>query len=315
MSSARLRRPLSHVAHNPQQEAPPPPPPKDRETSITLSRIDTDEHGSKSSQTYASSTRDPQRTLPALRHEYGVYSTLLSRYHEPAAEPPRSSTHRPSQPLPPFKFEHPRQLDIATIRKRRDEALKQRQLEEQAAEAQERERQARIKAEKEQLARELQEQETRRRQILSEQLRHAALVRQEREERERQEEAARRRQLEARRAADKERRMRHAQQAQEWMAQRARQQEEEARRRTESRKKIQDERKARSLPVRRSMFSSKVLANFNYSGWITVQSADGVAWRRRWCKLLGNEMVITQDAQVRGCATTARLNMELSFDH
>lgn len=265
-------------------------------------------------------TRHPRQihnvcTLTALRHEYGVYSTLLSRYHEPAAEPPRSSTHRPSQPLPPFKFEHPRPLDVATIRKRRDEALKQRQLEEQAAEAQERERQARIKAEKEQLARELQEQESQRKQMLSEQLRRAALVRQEREERERQEEVARRRQLEARRVADKERRIRHAQQAQEWMAQRVRQQEEEARRRTESRKKIQDERKARSVPVRRSVSAARGFAGFSYSGWITVQSADGVAWRRRWCKLLGNEMVITKDAQVRSRAATPRLNLKLSFDH
>ena len=145
---------------------------------------------------------------------------------------------------------------------------------------------------KQRLERELEEQERLRKAALAEDLRHAAQAKRDRAEREQREEEERRRTLEQRRLADRERRQRHAQKQKEWMEQMSREAEEDKRKRLEVRQHLTEERRTRPLPLRPVSVQD---ADVTYAGWVTVQTSDSVAWKRRYCRVNGEHIVLLKD--------------------
>lgn len=145
---------------------------------------------------------------------------------------------------------------------------------------------------KERLERDLEEQERRRKLALEEDLRHAAQAKRDRTEREQREEEDRRRAIEQRRLADRERRQRHAQKQKEWMDQMNREAEEEKRKRMEARQQVTEERRSRPLPAKPTTTPGD---GVEYAGWVTAQTSDSVAWKRRYCRVEGGQIILLKD--------------------
>lgn len=240
-----------------------------------------------------------------LRREYAGYSVFLSSQLEiqhlgpsspppptpPSSAKPRSAFKKPSPQIIPAQL--PRMLSVSELRQRRIEAAKHKSSDESDTAA-EPDGQARLRAERQLLEREFEEQEMLRHLALEADLRHAARVRKEKEEREAREEAERRSAIESRRNADRERRQRQAQELQEWMEKKNREEEEEARRRNEARRLMAKERRNRPLPVAPSSRSSTVL-DINFNDWVTAQSTDSLAWKRRYCRVKGAYITLSKD--------------------
>ena len=112
------------------------------------------------------------------------------------------------------------------------------------------------------------------------------------EEREAREEEERRREIERRRIMDRQRRQRHAQRQKEWVDQLNRESEAEKRRRDEARQHVTEERRTRPLPLRPSTSHG---VDVGYAGWVTIQTNDSIAWKRRYCRVDGGRITLLKD--------------------
>ncbi|KAI0763682.1 hypothetical protein BC629DRAFT_1596879 [Irpex lacteus] len=209
-----------------------------------------------------------------------------SRSH--SSRPTTNSSTPPVSP-PPTRSDLPKMLSPAEIRRKREEAsLSRRRVTSFDEEREEAERQERARREKEEAEMQLRMEEERRRLLLEEDLRLAAVLRKQKEERERQEEEERHRKIEERRRIDRERRMRQAQKQQEWRLEQARLADETMRRKLELRTHVIEDRRTRS-------WLGDALDDELFQCWVNVQKSDNVAWRRRFCRIRRNKLVLFKD--------------------
>ena len=246
------------------------------------------------------------RSIVDMQRDYAAHVVFLAQidheashalypersYDNIRAVQPRAS---PSHPIPPLptSIVMPRMLSAQELRRRRMTASKTHAVEAQDAEREELERQVRLKREKEAFLRELEEDEQQRKLILERELKHAAIVQKLKEDAERREEEEKHRELEARRSSDRARRLQQTEKLQEWRHERARQAEEAARRKIEMRRTVEAERRAR--PVPRAQTPDPKHAD-SFDGWVTMQTADSLTWKRRFCRVRGTAMQAYKDS-------------------
>ena len=165
--------------------------------------------------------------------------------------------------------------------KARIEAEREKEFETCLAVREEEERQAKIKAEKEELRRQEEEEEARRKAKLEQDIRIAQLLRKQREHEQAKADEKFAQEAEERRKANKEKRLQEHYKTQAWRIEQERskeqthlQREEEARRGEEA--KMQE---------RKRLFNNmkdEHSGPLQLSGWMSVQAAGTVTWRRRW---------------------------------
>ena len=168
----------------------------------------------------------------------------------------------------------------------REAARLEAEAEERAVQREEAVRQARIKAQRAAEAKQAEEEELARRAQLERDLARKAAARAAQEEAEREEEERRVREREERRRRSAERRAEETRRIEEWMREEERRREEFARAEQEV-KRIGNERResARVAAAKRRRESRLDGDSVLLSGWVTVQSSESVAWRRRYFQL------------------------------
>ncbi|KAH9840121.1 uncharacterized protein C8Q71DRAFT_855409 [Rhodofomes roseus] len=167
---------------------------------------------------------------------------------------------------------------------RRREALRRKEREEEQARREEEEHQERLRQAKEEEVRRYEQEERKRKAILQSELRYAAEQRTRKEAMEREAEEKRRTTLEERRKADRERRIQETQKLQAWRSEQAKRAQDISGKRQEMRRKVLDERRALAARLKAAATTTggrHVLS----SGWVTVQSEQSGAWKRRYYQL------------------------------
>ncbi|KAG7093855.1 hypothetical protein E1B28_007493 [Marasmius oreades] len=275
---------------------PPPPPPKDKEsyTFQPRSRI-----GSATGTPPVDAQYIPHRIPPPIPRRTSL-SDLMSEFavvsHDDAmARPP--SIHNPHQNARVFTMPLERKwIPEATFipdpnerARRRQLAQEQHEREQRAAIEAEEERQRRLKREKEQLLEQERQEEERRRASLDEELRRARAERRLKEEREKEEDLKKEQEIAARKQADRERRLEEHRKLEKWRQEQAQLAVESEIRQLEARK---HEKIRRTSNIQRMVDQVKreVKLGLPLGGWVTLQSNENVAWRRRYFKLIDNTM-------------------------
>lgn len=193
-----------------------------------------------------------------------------------ASEPPTFLSQRG-----PPNFGDPR-----TRSQQRETARRAAEAEERAVKQEEAARQARIKAERAAEAQQAEEAERIRREQLEQDLAHKSAARAAREEAERAEEERRVREREERRRRSAEKRAEETRRVEEWKREEERRREEMVRAEEElKRRAIEGREAARVAAAKRRRESRMDADSVLLSGWVTVQNAESVAWRRRYFQL------------------------------
>ena len=181
---------------------------------------------------------------------------------------------RPSGP--PTKIPTPAERANARI-----EAEREREFEACLAVQQEEERQARIKAEKEELRRQEEEEEARRIAKLEQDIRLAQLLRKQREHDQAKADEKFAQEAEERRKANKEKRLQEHYRSEAWRIEQERSKEQSLLRRGEEKKRWEEAK----MQERKRLFNNvkaEQSGRLQLSGWMSVQTAGSVTWRRRW---------------------------------
>ncbi|KZT70730.1 hypothetical protein DAEQUDRAFT_810336 [Daedalea quercina L-15889] len=166
----------------------------------------------------------------------------------------------------------------------RREAQRRKEREEAQARMEEEERQEHLRLTKEEEMRRYEQEERRRKAILESELRYAAEQRARKEALEREAEEKRKATLEARRRADRERRIQETQKLQAWRHEQAKRAQEISGKRQEMRRKVLEERRALAARLKAAA-TTKGGRHVLLSGWVTVQSEQSGAWKRRYYQL------------------------------
>ena len=168
----------------------------------------------------------------------------------------------------------------------REAARRAAEAEERAVKQEEAARQARIKAERAAEAQQAAEAERIRREQLEQDLAHKAAARAAREEAERAEEERRVREREERRRRSAEKRAEETRRVEEWKREEERRREEMVRAEEELKRRAIERREAARVAAAKRRRESRMDADsVLLSGWVTVQNAESVAWRRRYFQL------------------------------
>lgn len=193
-----------------------------------------------------------------------------------ASEPPTFLSQRG-----PPNFGDPR-----TRSEQREAARRAAEEEERAVRREEALRQARIKAQREAEARQAEEEERERRAQLEHDLALKAAVRAAREEADRAEEERRVQEREERRRRSAEKRAEETRRMEDWMREEERKREEVARAEEELKRRGAERREAaRAAAAKRRRENRLDSDSLLLSGWVTVQTSESVAWRRRYFQL------------------------------
>ncbi|KAH9479616.1 hypothetical protein JR316_0008211 [Psilocybe cubensis] len=179
-------------------------------------------------------------------------------------------------------------------RKRRELQL-QREKEDKEAQQQEEMRLERIRREKEEMERQVIEYEARRRLEIERELRRVTTERKRKEQMEKEEEERRRQELEERRRQDREKRMEEHRRLERWRKEQARQTEFAARRAEEAKQREELERKKR-IQKAEAKFKS-VSMESEQAGWVTIQSKDGLSWKRRYYKFVKGSIFLYRSSK------------------
>ena len=214
----------------------------------------------------------PPIPMHATKSGHDFRSTI-----SPPVSPPNSKFEpfrRPSGP--PTKLPTPAERARARI-----EAEREKEFEACLAVQEEEERQARIKAEKEELRRQEEEAETRRVAKLEQDIRLAQLLRKQREHDQAKADEKFAQEAEERRRANKEKRLQEHYRSEAWRIEQERNKEQSILRREEDRKRGEEAK----MQERKRLFNTMKVeqsGRLQLSGWISVQTAGTVTWRRRW---------------------------------
>jgi hypothetical protein len=193
-----------------------------------------------------------------------------------ASEPPAFLSQRG-----PPNFGDPR-----TRSEQREAARRAAEEEERAVQRDEALRQARIKAQREAEAQQAEEEERERRAQLEHDLAVTAAVRAAREEAERAEEERRVQEREERRRRSAEKRAEETRRHEEWMREEGRKREEIARAEEELKRRGAERREAARVAAAKRRRENRLDSDsLLLSGWVTVQTSESVAWRRRYFQL------------------------------
>lgn len=208
---------------------------------------------------------DPQNTtLPPAPHP--LPSPLVNSKFEPF--------RRPSGP--PTKIPTPVERAKARI-----EAEREREFETCLAVQEEEERKARIKAEKEELRRQEEEEEARRKAKIEQDIRLAQLLRKQREHEQAKADEKFAQEAEERRRANREKRLQEHYKSEAWRIEQDKSKEQILREKEEEKKRGEEAK----MQERKRLFNSikaEQSGRLQLSGWMSVQAAGTMTWRRRW---------------------------------
>jgi hypothetical protein len=183
--------------------------------------------------------------------------------------------------------------------KRRQEALLRQMAADETAAKEEELRQARIKREKAEILEQHEEEERTRREALEEELKRAAMVKAEKHEEERVAAELRINERELKKRMDAEKRLVESQRIEVWRKEEQRrledlaQQEETAMQQVELAKQMS---RATALQLRAERLSGK--DSILHQGWVTIQNANSLVWRRRWFHLNATSMTLYKNDKV-----------------
>lgn len=214
--------------------------------------------------------------------------------YQTSAQPERYQTFtlRPSG-----KWSHDVSSDPAERARRRRERVLQREREEQEALEAEAERQRQLKQQKEEFERTEKEEEAQRKADIEREVRRITAERRRRELLEKEEDERKHQELEERKRADRERRLEEHRRADEWRMAQARKGEMAARQAAEVKRQEEAERKRRIHQAAVKVKHTK--EELELTGWITVQSADSLSWKRRYYKFADNTVYLYRSPEVR----------------
>jgi MAP7 domain-containing protein 1 len=164
--------------------------------------------------------------------------------------------------------------------------------EEERAAKEEELRQARVKWEREREVLEEEEEEERRRAVLAEELRRATTERAKKEREMRDEEERSVREMEERKRREKERRLEDSRRSEEWRKERSRMAEETEKRKEEQRKQAEEEKR-----MRIELVKSRTPKEDLTIGWVTIQTPETLAWRRRYYQFVDNSVSFYRSPQ------------------
>ncbi|KAL4254851.1 hypothetical protein ABKN59_004711 [Abortiporus biennis] len=156
----------------------------------------------------------------------------------------------------------------------------------------EEEHRAQLKLLREQELKRFQEEEDRRKRLLEMEMKFAAIAKRRKAEEERMAEEESHRTIEERRRLFREKGRVLAQQHQQWLRDQEKQAQALALSKQESRHRLFEER--RNRPLNNNGFSFRNILTC----WITIQKSDTTLWRRRFCRLQKDAMLMFKSAQV-----------------
>ncbi|KIM55433.1 hypothetical protein SCLCIDRAFT_17376 [Scleroderma citrinum Foug A] len=258
--------------HHEESDNPPTPPPKDFVT------LDT-------------ATRTRSKPLPIPLDEYidekAVYkfndidgSTVPQSPSRVASAPPRELT---SFPYRPYVHIAPLAPLTPEEKERRRLALqRQRELEQEEALREERARQELRRLQKEEQERREREEEERRRTLLQEHIRYAAARRVEKEMQEKQNEEQRLEQIRQQKQIAHERRLHHTRELEQWRHEQIQRVISSSSEKEDERKRSTEERRTRIAKLDEALLRDT--SPHATQGWVTIQTPDLLAWRRRYYK-------------------------------
>ncbi|OBZ66410.1 Cell differentiation protein rcd1 [Grifola frondosa] len=180
---------------------------------------------------------------------------------------------------------------------RRMDTLRKKDLEEEEARREEAQRQARLKQAKEELLRQWMEEERQRKLALEQELKRIAAERKRKEAIEREAEALKAMQAAERKRAEREKRMQETQKLQAWRKEKEEQARETARKREEWRRQITKERRARAARLSVNGFKKEKGRTLYLTGWITIQAAESLTWKRRYFHLTDEALQLFKDSE------------------
>ncbi|KAF9647412.1 hypothetical protein BDM02DRAFT_2698405 [Thelephora ganbajun] len=194
---------------------------------------------------------------------------------------PTSSANGKFEPFrrpsgPPTKMLTPSERAKARI-----EAEREKEFETCLAAQEEEERQARIKAEKEELRRQEEEEEARRKAKIEQDIRLAQLLRKQREHEQAKADEKFAQEVEERRRVNKEKRLQDHYKSQAWRIDHEKSKEQMLHEKEEEKKRGEEAK----MQERKRLFNTmkaELSGRLQLSGWMSVQAAGTVTWRRRW---------------------------------
>ena len=215
--------------------------------------------------------------------------SLAPTYTSKLGPDPQDVISPPAPPFPANKFEPFRRPSGPPVKiptpaeraKARIEAEREREFETCLALQEEEERQARIKAEKEEFRKQEEEEEARRKAKIEQDIRLAQLLRKQREHEQAKADEKFAQEAEERRKANKEKRLQEHYKSQAWRIDQERTKEQMLHEKEEEKRREEEAK----MQERKRLFSSmkaEQAGRLQLSGWISVQAAGTMTWRRRW---------------------------------
>ncbi|KAF9785110.1 hypothetical protein BJ322DRAFT_1061390 [Thelephora terrestris] len=298
----KARRGRTSPTYGGDRDAPPPPPPKDgprrsfspsfysasRPSHQAKGSTSTEgSHGSRSNMEngYSKSPHHVNFTFSEVHISSNIPMNPMNasrlginsqKSASPLVSPPFEPFRRPAGP--PMKLPTPAERAKARI-----EAEREKEFETCLAIQEEEERQARIKAEKEEQRRQEEEEEVRRKAKIEQDIRIAQLLKKQREHAQAKVDEQFVQEVEERRKANKEKRLQEHYRSQAWRI------EQEVLKEETIHKKEEDKKRGEEVKMqeRKRLFntlkaSAEHSGRLELSGWISVQTAGTVTWRRRW---------------------------------
>ncbi|KAJ8515728.1 hypothetical protein ONZ45_g6876 [Pleurotus djamor] len=295
----RKKKNASHDSSSGDDFAPPPPPPKDVDIyshphSVQHTRF-------MSTQALPSPTgfQFPRQRINSLS-EFGVAPPDNQRSQMTLDPTPPTHTPRPYVPKRSFPSKWVRDpskvvvRDPADLLRQRREAQQLRAQELERANSEEAERQA-LRARQKEEARRLEEEEEHRKQLaIEEEMSHVKMVKKQMAELERISEEKRRLALEERKRVERERRLEEHKRLEQWRVEQVLMADEAARRHIDLKRK---EKQAKRDRIR--MFENRLRSNSQVedlvTGWLTIQTADSLTWKRRFYKCSEKSIILYRD--------------------
>ncbi|KZV59899.1 hypothetical protein PENSPDRAFT_659868 [Peniophora sp. CONT] len=232
---------------------------------------------------------DPQKSLPRV-------PPTQDRMRSPSM-----SSDPPSRSGSPAPTRGWGMLDPEERARRRQEAQLRKKAEDEAAAKQELLRQQRRKREKEDMLRQLEDEEMRRKAMLESDLRRAAMIKAEKEEEERLAEVNRVMERELKKRQDAERRSAETHRIEAWRMEEQRKIDELSRQVENAKIKVEEVKQMSAATA--SKLREHRLREWNgvlLRGWVTIQNANSLVWRRRYFELTETSMKLYKNDKELG---------------
>ena len=216
-------------------------------------------------------------------HVNFTFSEVRIPSHTPPVPPPLLASP-PNSRFEPFRRPSGPPTKIPTPAERakaRIEAEREKEFETCLAIREEEERQARIQAEKEDLRRREEEEEARRKAKLEQDIRLAQLLRKQREHEQAKADEKFAQEAEERRKANREKRLQVHYKSEAWRIEQEKSKEHMLLKKGEEKKREEETK----MQERKRLFNNlkaEQSGRLQLSGWLSVQAAGNVTWRRRW---------------------------------